>query len=83
MLRGEVPEFAQSLTYGAVMLALSRKDGRVRSIALGNTLSRLATKVGPKNISASPGEALRPVQLGVSSKGGYEGAAHAACRYQG
>ena len=83
MLRGEVPEFAQALMHGVLMFALSKKNAGIRPIAVGNTLRRLVTKVGAKSISASIGESLRPVQLGVSSKGGCEAAAHAARRYQG
>ena len=48
---------------------------------MGNTLRRLAVKVGSKPISVSIGESLRPVQLGYSTKGGCEAAAHAARRY--
>ena len=70
MLKVEVPEFALLIMYGAAMFALSKKNGGIRPIAVGNTLRRLATKVGAKSISASIGEALRPVQLGASSKGG-------------
>ena len=47
----------------------------------GNTLRGFAVKVGSKPISVSIWESLRPVQLGYSTKGGCEAAAHAARRY--
>ena len=81
VLRGGVPEFARSAFYGATLTALSKKDGGIRPIAVGNTFRRLATKVGAWLSSAEVGESLRPIQLGYSSKGGCEAAAHAARRY--
>lgn len=81
ILRGEVPGFARSAFYGATLTALSKKDGGVRPIAVGNTLRRLATKVGAWSSSAALGGSLRPVQLGYASRGGCEAAAHAARRY--
>ena len=83
MLRGEVTEFAQSITYCAALIAFSKKYEGVRSIAMGNSLRRLATKVGAQNISAVIGELLRPVQFMISFKGTCEPAAHAASRYLG
>ena len=57
-----------SQQFSTVIFAISKEDGGVLMTEVGNTLRRLATKVGAKSISASIGEALRPVQLVVSSK---------------
>lgn len=81
MLRGEVPNFAAPILFGATICAIQKKDGGVRPIAVGNTFRRLATKVGARSIMSILGEELRPVQLGVSTSGGCEAAAHAARRY--
>ena len=81
ILRGEVPDFAVSTFYGATLCALTKKDGGIRPIAVGNTLRRLAAKVGARPISHSLGSELRPIQLGFSTKGGCEAAAHSARRY--
>jgi len=81
VLRGEVPEFARPIFYGATLCALSKKDGGIRPIAVGSTLRRLATKVGAKPLASEIGDSLRPVQLGFSTRGGCEAAAHAARRY--
>ena len=65
ILSGGVPEFAVRVFYGAFLCALSKKDGGVRPIAVGNTFRHLATKVGAKAMSAGIGETLRPIQLGL------------------
>ena len=83
VLRGEVPEFARKVFYGASLCALGKKDGGVRPIAVGCTLRRLAAKVGARPLAAQIGDSLRPVQLGYSTKGGFEAATHAARRYLG
>ena len=56
-------------------------DGGIRPIAVGSSLRRLSVKVGSRPIVQALGEELRPVQLGVSTSGGCEAAAHAARRY--
>ena len=81
MLRGEVPQFAVSILYGANECAIRKKDGGFRPIAVGSSLRRLSVKVGSRPIVQALGEELRPVQLGVSTSGGCEAAAHAARRY--
>lgn len=81
VLRGEVPEFARNVFYGATLCALGKKDGGIRPIAVGSTFRRLATKVGARPLAVGIGDHLRPVQLGFSSRGGCEAAAHAARKY--
>ena len=81
LLRGEVPNFAAPVLFGANICAIQKKDGGIRPIAVGSTLRRLATKVGARSVMSRLGEELRPVQLGVSTNGGCEAAAHAARRY--
>ena len=68
----EVPDFAVSTFFGATLCALTKKDGGIRPIAVGNTMRRLAAKVGARPLSHSLGSELRPVQLGYSTKGGCE-----------
>ena len=81
MLRGEVPQFAVPVLYGANECGIRKKDGGIRPIAVGSSLRRLAVKVGSRPIVQALGEELRPVRLGVSTRGGCEAAAHAARRY--
>ena len=81
MLRGEVPQFAVPILYSANECAIRKKDGGIRPIAVGSTIRRLSVKVGSRPVVRALGEDLRPVQLGVSTSGGCEAAAHAARRY--
>ena len=60
---------------------LTKPNGGIRPIAAGNTLRRLATNVASGTLDDTLGEEFRPVQFGYSTKGGWEGAAHAACTY--
>ena len=83
VIGGRVPEFARPVFYGATLCALRKKDGGIRPVAVGSTLRRLATKVGAWPLSPVIGEALQPVQLGFSTRGGCEAAAHAARAYLG
>ena len=80
-LRGEVPGFALPIFYGASLIAIKKKDEGIRPIAVGNTLRRLAAKVGLQLLSEALGKELRPVQLGFGTLGGCEAAVHAARKY--
>ena len=44
VLCSNIPDAVQSSFFGASLIALSKKDGGVRPIAVGNTLRRLAGK---------------------------------------
>ena len=81
MLRGEVPQFTVLILYKANECAIRKKDGGMWPIAVGSTIRRLSVKVGSRSIVQALGEELRSVQLGVSTSGGCEAAAHAARRY--
>ena len=81
ILRGEVPEFARACFFGASLCALSKKDGGIRPIAVGNTWRRLVTKIGLRPLSNDLGLYLRPTQLGFGTRGGCEAAVHAARTY--
>ena len=81
MLRGEVPQFAVPVQYGAHECTIRKKDGGIRPIAVGSTIRRLSVKVGSRSVVWALGEELRPVQLGVSISGGCEAAAHTCRRY--
>ena len=81
VLRGEVPEQITPLFFGASLCALSKKDGGIRPIAVGNALRRLATKVALFPITAELSEQLRPTQLGVGTPAGCEAALRATRAY--
>ena len=69
MLRGEVPQFAVLILYGAKECAVRKKDGGIRPIAVGNTLRRLSVKVGSRPIVQAIVEELRPVLGGLNKWG--------------
>ena len=81
MLRGEVPQLAVPVLYGADKCASRKKEGGIRPITVGNTFKRLLIKVGSTPFVRALGEELRPVQLGVSISVECEGKEHAAGRY--
>ena len=73
--------YFKSCCHHLVILVIRPIDLVIRPIAVGSSLRRLAVKVGSRPIVQALGEELRPVQLGVSTRGGCEAAAHAARRY--
>ena len=81
VLEGGVPDEILPIFYGGSLCALTKPNGGVRPIAAGNTLRRLAVKVASELLVDTLGEEFRPVQLGYGTKGGCEGAAHAARTY--
>ena len=81
MLRGEVPQFAVPILYGAHECAIRKKDGGIRPIAVGSTIRRLSIKVGSRPVVRTLREEVRLVHLGVSTSGGCVAATHAARRY--
>ena len=80
-LSGRIPEFATQAFFGASLIALRKKGGGLRPIAIGSTYRRIAAKVAVSKVSASIGEELRPAQLGVATSNGCEAAVHAIRAY--
>ena len=77
-LNGQISDFARILFFSANLTALRKKDGGIRTIAVGNILRRLASKVANHFASHKVSNLLRPVQLGVSVKNSCEAAVHSA-----
>ena len=65
----------------ANLIALSKKDGGVRPIAVSSVWRRLAAKCANTFASEKVAGFLSPFQLGVGVKGGAEAAIHSARRY--
>ena len=55
MLRGEVPQLAVPVLYGADECASRKKEGGIRPITVGNTFKRLLIKVGSMEVNGSSG----------------------------
>lgn len=77
MLSGKVcPEIVPVL-YGANLIALKKKDGGIRPIAVGSTFRRLTSKLCCRHYRTRLTDKFSPIQLGFGIKGGCEGAVHA------
>jgi len=80
VLSGRCPEEVTPVFCGGRLLALSKKNGGFRPIAIGFTLRRLAFKCansfGINRLKAY----FYPQQLGFGTPGGCEAAIHAAHR---
>ena len=81
VLRGDIPEEVRPFFFGASLVALRKKQGGVRPIAVGCTLRRLVAKVAGKLMSSEMADLLSPRQLGYGIRGGAEAAVHAARCY--
>ena len=81
VLRGDTPEEVRPFLFGASLVALRKKGGGVRPIAVGCTLRRLVAKVACKQVVDEMAELLAPRQLGYGVRGGSEAAVHAARRF--
>ena len=77
VLRGDVPAEVRPLFFGASLVALRKKSGGVRPIAVGCTLRRLVAKVASRMVRDEMEPLLSPKQLGYGVKGGAEAAVHA------
>lgn len=81
MLLGKVPSDVCSSVHGTTLTASKRKDGSIRSIAIGRTIRRIVAKIWSNGYKGLPGDALRPFQFGFGSKVGTEAVVHAARRF--
>jgi len=82
LLSGEVvPGEVRRVLYSGSLIALNKKVGGFRPIAMGLTWRRLAAKICVRHSLNSATELLAPRQLGFGVKGGAEAAAHATRRY--
>ena len=81
VLEGSTPPFVRSFFFGATLIAVEKKVGGIRPIAVGGTLRRLVAKVAGAKVMAEMGALLAPRQLGYGMKGGCEAAVHSARLY--
>lgn len=81
VLAGRCPVSIAPLFFGGRLIALTKKSGGIRPIAIGMTLRRLASKCANSFATSKLASYLHPRQLGVGTAGGCEAAVHAARRY--
>ena len=81
VLSGRCPSDMAAIFFGGRLLALNKKDGGIRPIAVGFSLRRLASKCANAFGLARLSTNFCPRQLGVGVAGGCEAAIHSARRY--
>ena len=81
VMAGLCPSDVTPVFFGGRLIALNKKSGGVRPIAVGVTLRRLASKCANAYGAARMVPLLGPRQLGVGIPGGCEAAIHSARRY--
>ena len=80
-IAGDIPEHARQAFFGASLVAIKKKDGGVRPIAIGSIYRRLASKLLARRMSSALAPELQPAQLGVGVQMGCEAAVHAVREY--
>ena len=78
LARGQAPSSVAELFAGASLVALAKKDGGLRPVAVGETLRRLVGKCLCAEVKEAARARLLPLQIGVAVPGGVEAAVHAS-----
>ena len=81
LLEGRVPVSVCPILFGGSLIAISKKSGGIRPIAIGYLWRRLAGKVACHRVSEQAAALLAPRQLGFGVPGGCESAVHVARRF--
>lgn len=81
IVAGNVPDTIKPFFFGGRLIALSKKDGGIRPIVVGQTFRRLASKLVNSYATGKLSASFAPLQLGVGVSGGVEAAVHAARRF--
>ena len=81
VMEGKTPSLIQPSFFGATLIALNKRDGGVRSIAVGSSLRRLVSKVAGSMVIDDLSALLAPGQLGYGISVGAEAAVHATHLY--
>ena len=81
LLAGNLPTEVNEIIYGGRLMALQKKGGGIRPIAVGYMWRRLEAKCANRHVMSRISTALQPTQVGVRVSGGAEVAIHATRRY--
>jgi len=81
LLDGKCPASVRPVLFGGNLIALDKKSGGIRPIAVGYTWRRIAAKCANFFAASQLGSYLKPRQLGVAVPGGCEAAVHATRRF--
>jgi hypothetical protein len=81
ILAGGVPKQVLPFIFGANLVALEKKGGGIRPIAMGCTLRKLAAKIACESVRDHLGSQLQPLQMGFGTTCGAEASVHASRRF--
>ena len=81
LMDGRCPSTVAPIFFGGRLIALQKKTGGIRPIAIGYSWRRLAAKCANRHALRSLGDSLLPRQLGVGAPGGCEAAVHATRQF--
>src|ERR1700761_1779581 len=81
VLDGVCPAAVCPVFFGARLIALEKKSGGFRPIAIGYTFSRLIAKCANTYAQKKLDNYFCPIELGVAVSGGCEAAVHASRRF--
>jgi len=81
LLTGICNSAVAPILFGGQLMALEKKSGGIRPIAIGYTWRRIAAKCANAHATAVLAGYLQPLQLGVGTPGGCEAAVHATRRF--
>src|SRR5207248_10878210 len=81
LLSGQCHPSVLPILFGGSLIALEKKSGGIRPIAIGYTWRRIAAKCATFHASSRLRSVLSPRQLGVGIAGGCEAAVHATRRF--
>ena len=81
LLEGKTPLPVRGALLGATLLAIAKKRGGIRPIAVGYVWRRLAAKVASNHVKIACSSLLAPRQLGFGVSEGAEAAVRAARRF--
>ena len=81
ILEGKMPPSTRPSFFGVTLVALEKKGGGIRPIAVGYTLRRFAAKTASTQVMHDMGALLAPHQLGYGIPLGAEATVHAARIY--
>jgi Reverse transcriptase (RNA-dependent DNA polymerase) len=81
LLNGKCNPAVSPIIFGGQLMALEKKSGGIRPIAIGYTWRRIAAKCANAHATAVLADYFQPIQLGVGTPGGCEAAVHATRRF--
>ena len=81
ILSGISDQLISNIFYGGRLIALQKKSGDIKPIAIGYTLRQLAAKCANQHALTKLTDFFSPIQLGIGTQGEAKAAVQAIRRY--